>query len=137
MGYMTGGLSFDTLREANKARLEEAKKNKKHKFHKSVKWTESQWYKATSGELGEYANFSKKFDRGDFKEAEFKKHAAKELADVAIYLDMLANKIGVNLGQAIKDKFNEVSELVNSNIEIGDDNDWHYIQEPAKYSKSK
>lgn len=137
MGYMTNGISFNLIREANKKRLEEASKNKNHKFYKSTKWTESQWLKAVLGELGEYANLSKKYDRGDFSEKEFKVEAAKELADVLIYLDILADKIGVNLGQASKDKFNEVSYRVNSNIEIGDDNDWHYTREPKEYDKLK
>lgn len=137
MGYMTNGISLKTLREANKKRLLEASKNKHHKFYKSVNWTEAQWLKAVLGELGEYANLSKKFDRGDFPEKEFKLEAAKELADVQCYLDMLANKIGVDLGNATKDKFNEVSERVNSNIEIGDDDDWHYRFEPKEYNKIK
>lgn len=137
MGYITNGASFNTLREANKARLQEAVKNKHHKFHKSTKWTESQWLKAVVGELGEYANLSKKYDRGDMSETEFKKEADKELADVLIYLDILAMKIGIDLGIAAKYKFNEVSERVNSNIEIGDDDDWHYRMEPKEYDKIK
>ncbi len=136
MGYLTNGFSFDTLREANKERLKEASLNKHHKFYKSTEWSEAQWLKAVLGELGEYANLSKKYDRGDFDETEFKREAAKELADVLIYFDMLANKIGVNLSFAIISKFNEVSKRVNSNIKLGWD-DWHYIHEPKEYNKIK
>ena len=35
---------------------------------------------------------------------------AKELADCQIYLDLLASAIGVDLGEATCEKFNEVSE---------------------------
>lgn len=125
MGYMTNRLSFRTLSMANIERLTEASKNKKHKFHKSTKWSESQWLKAVVGELGEYANISKKFDRGDFTEEEFKREASKELADVVIYLEILASKLNIDLGVAIKDKFNEVSLRIDSKIYIGDDDDWH------------
>ena len=34
---------------------------------------------------------------------------AKELADVIIYADLLAHAANIDLGQAVVDKFNEVS----------------------------
>jgi NTP pyrophosphatase (non-canonical NTP hydrolase) len=37
------------------------------------------------------------------------KQIADELADVVTYLDLLAAVLGVDLGQAVADKFNEVS----------------------------
>ena len=125
MGYMNNGLSLDNLRQANLARLSEASKDKKHKFHKSTKWQPSQWLQAVIGELGEYANLRKKYERGDITYTQFKKEAAKELADVQCYLDILASHLEINLEKATKDKFNEVSERVGSKIYIGDDNDWH------------
>ena len=38
--------------------------------------------------------------------------ASKELADAQIYLDLLAKSIGVDLGEATRAKFNEVSDRV-------------------------
>lgn len=126
---MTNGLSFNTLREANIKRLP-LYKNKNgglaHAAHDGSDWSPAQWLQAIVGELGEYANVRKKFERGDISKEEFYHLAKKELADVQCYLDILAMQLGVNLGEATKDKFNEVSERIGCNIIIGDDDDWHY-----------
>ena len=128
MGYMTNGLSFNTLREANKKRLPQFKNRKGKRAHSKKDgsdWTPAQWLQAVTGELGEYANLRKKFERGDIDQKEFKAQAEKELADVVTYLDILAMQLKIDLGQAVKEKFNEVSERVESDIYIGDDDDWH------------
>lgn len=36
---------------------------------------------------------------------------ADELADVIIYADLIAARLGIDLGDAVRRKFNEVSEL--------------------------
>ncbi len=56
---------------------------------------------------------------------EFLPEAKDELADVMTYLDILAMQLGINLDEAVKSKFNRVSERVGSFVYIGDDNDWH------------
>lgn len=129
MSYLTNGLSFRTLREANKKRLPQFKNSKGGKAHKKKNgsdWSPAQWLQAVCGELGEYANIRKKFERGDITQKEFYTQAAKELADTVTYLDILAFQLNIDLGEATKDKFNEVSKRVGSNIYIGDDDDWHY-----------
>jgi len=113
-------LTFDTLRGANVARL----KDSKYKLCES-EWTPAHWMQATVGELGELANIMKKIDRGDFTLEEARPAIAKELADVQTYLDIMAYKLGVNLGIATKEKFNEISDRIGSPIYIGDDGDWH------------
>jgi len=127
MGYMTNGLTFNTLRGGNVARLPEFK-NKHGKPAHTEKdgsdWSDAQWLQAVVGELGEYANFRKKLDRGDITPEEAKIHFAKELADTVTYIDLLAFRLGIDLGQAIIDKFNEVSERVGCSIFI-DAEDWH------------
>ena len=128
MGYMTDSLTFNTLRSANQARLP-AFKNKHglpaHSEPDGSDWSPAQWLQAMVGEIGEYANFRKKFERGDITEAEFQEAAAKELADVQIYLDLLAFRLGIDLGRATLEKFNEVSLRVHSPIHIRDDgSDW-------------
>lgn len=145
MGYMTDGLTFNTLRNANIKRIPTFK-NKHGKLAHSKPdgsdWTPSQWLQAVVGELGEYANVRKKFERGDLSLEEFQVEAAKELADVMIYLDILAQRCldtptavhphGINLGEATISKFNEVSTRVNSDVFIkSDGSDW--FEEP-KYN---
>src|SRR3990172_5875389 len=115
MGYGTDGLTFNTLRGGNTARLPQFKNKYGQLAHAKPDgsdWSPAQWLQATLGELGEYANLRKKFERGDVDEATFKIEARKELADVVTYLDILAMQLGIDLGQATMDKFNEVSDRV-------------------------
>jgi len=125
------GLSFTVLRLANKFRLPQFKNSKGGLAHSKADgsdWTPSDWLEAVVGELGEYANFHKKFKRGDITLEEFRVHAAKELADVQIYLDILARRCldtpdrvdpdGIDLGEATIKKFNEVSDRVGAKVWI-------------------
>lgn len=50
---------------------------------------------------------------------------ANELADILTYLDLVAYRAGVDLTQAVLDKWNVVSVRVESNIRL-DMSDWHY-----------
>ena len=97
------------------------------------------WITALSGELGEAAEIVKKLDRGfnarDLDKAkkkfsrinpgadlpdddqlqklwtETKKNGlASELADIFTYLDLFATANGINLSEAINNKFNEVNK---------------------------
>jgi NTP pyrophosphatase (non-canonical NTP hydrolase) len=43
---------------------------------------------------------------------------AQELADTVLYADLLAARLGINLGEAIRDKFNIVSERMGSDIKL-------------------
>jgi NTP pyrophosphatase (non-canonical NTP hydrolase) len=125
MGYLTDGLTFNTLRQANKQRLPQFKNSKGGPAHSEPDgsdWSPAQWLQAV---LGEYANYRKKFERGDIDYDEFIIQAKKELADVQVYLDLLAFRLDIDLGKAVVAKFNEVSERVGSNVYIGDDGDWH------------
>ena len=78
----------------------------------------AQWLQALVGEIGEYANLRKKFERGDIDEEQFRAEAAKELGDVMAYLDVLAMQIGIDLGRATMEKFNAVSERMGSNVRL-------------------
>ena len=129
MGYNTDGLTFNTLREGNIARLPLFKNSKGEIAHSKTDgsdWSRAEWLEAVVGELGEYANESKKYRRGDLNAAEFKTKATKELADVVIYIDILAMQLGIDLGQAVMEKWNEVSRRVGVNIYI-DETGWHYL----------
>lgn len=114
-------LTFDTLRKANLARLPKFKNKHGELAHSKPDgsdWSRSDWLEAIVGELGEYANWSKKERRGDITREEFYVHARKEFADIVTYLDILAMQLGIDLGEAIVDKFNEVSDRVGVDIKI-------------------
>lgn len=125
MKQNTFQLTFDNLRKANMLRVGQFLNSKGLPAHTKADgsdWSPAQWLQAVVGELGEYANFRKKFERGDITLEEFEVQARKELADVQTYLDLLAlrcldtneavHPTGVHLGDATADKFNTVSRRV-------------------------
>ena|ERR1700722_18432773 len=115
------GLTFDQLRAANIDRLPQFKNRKglpAHSMPDGSDWSPAQWLQAVVGELGEYANIRKKFERGDITEVEFSALAADELADVQTYLDILCFRIGVDLGKATVHKFNEISVRVGATTRL-------------------
>lgn len=119
---MKTSLTFDALRAANTARLPLFRNRHGHLAHSQPDgsdWSPAQWLQAVLGELGEYANLRKKFERGDLTDSEFFVEAAKELADVQTYLDILAMQLGVDLGEATIDKFNEVSDRIGVSVKLG------------------
>ncbi len=104
-------LSFDRLREVNVSRCEDV-------FHPLGAWGPTDWATAMAGECGEACNKVKKLRRLDGADKEIDTPAertrlieevAKELADTIIYADLLAARLGIDLGQAVTEKFNEVS----------------------------
>lgn len=106
-----GGLTFGVFRAANVARC--------IKWHPEgiASWSPSDWLTAVTGELGELASLLKMRNRerdglAGNKFSPTDKMVADELADVLTYLDLLAEVLGVDLGRAAVDKFNEVSERV-------------------------
>lgn len=113
-------LSFAVLRAANCARLPRFKDAKGRVCHKpdGSDWLLSQWANAVCGELGELANLIKKIERGDFTLEEKREEVGKEIADVLAYLDILAFRAGVDLGDATVQKFNEVSDRVDAGVYI-------------------
>lgn len=127
-------ITFNDLRAANVARLPEFK-NKSgglaHSKPDGSDWNPGQWLQALIGEVGEYANIRKKYERGDITFEEYEREAKKEIADIQTYLDILARRCldkvengvvveahptGVNLGQVTLLKFNEVTRRVGSNV---------------------
>jgi NTP pyrophosphatase (non-canonical NTP hydrolase) len=121
------GLTFNALRQGNIHRLPEFKNARGGKAHSKADgsdWSPAQWLQAVVGELGEFANLQKKVERGDLSAEEAKPMLAKELADVATYLDILAFRLGVDLGEAVRLKFNEVSKRVGSSVRIGAEGWW-------------
>jgi NTP pyrophosphatase (non-canonical NTP hydrolase) len=83
-------------------------------------WTGADWSNAMQGEAGEAGNVVKKLRRqelstpgnrgDDLGDGVLLNKLAAEIADTFIYLDLLATYYGIDLEQAVIDKFNEVSE---------------------------
>ena len=133
---MTDGLTFNTLRGGNKNRLPKFKNAKGKRAHtKKDDWSLNDWMTAVCGEVGELANMLKKVRRGDYTLKENRKEIADEIADVVIYLDILADKTGIDLGEAVISKFNEKSREQNLPVFI-DHEDWHMF-DPRPYDARK
>ena len=123
-------LTFDELRQANIARIPKFKNkhgNLAHSKADGSDWSPAQWLQALTGEVGEYANLRKKFERGDISQAEFDLEAPDELADIQTYLDILAMQINVDLGKATIKKFNEVSKRADCDV---------FLNENRKYNST-
>lgn len=118
-------LTFEALRKANVARLPEflnANGEQSHPKPDGSDWTLLEWAGALAGEVGELANILKKVRRGDLPmDLRTKMEIAREIADVQIYLDLLAFVAGVDLALATAAKFNETSRKVGSSVRITSD----------------
>lgn len=86
-------LSFDALREANRARVplfKNAQGGPAHARPDGSDWAPAQWLRALVGELGEFARVRQRYEAGVLSEEDYQREAAKELADVQCYLDLLS-----------------------------------------------
>lgn len=113
-------MDFKTLRRANVQRCGLS-------FHPINNWSPMEWACAMAGEAGETCNAVKKLKRledglfvennpNSYKDAIQK--IADEIADTIIYADLLAARLNIDLTTAVKDKFNQVSARVKSDIFI-------------------
>ncbi len=101
-------LTFNGLRKANVLRCEEV-------FFPLNSWSPTDWGCALAGEAGEACNFAKKLKRGeDIAHIQI----GFELADVVIYADLFAARLGLDLDRLVRDKFNFTSTKRNSNITL-------------------
>lgn len=87
--------------------------------HKLSSWSLSDWMTALAGEVGEAANIVKKLNRirdgipGNTESKEELEHAlSHELADIAIYLDLLAQAAGWDLEMVREIKFQITSKKI-------------------------
>lgn len=101
-------LTFKELGKTNRERCEAV-------FHPVNNWSPTDWACAMAGECGEACNFIKKLRRGEpISPADI----GKELADVVIYADLLAQRLGLDLGDCVRDKFNEVSDRKHCSLKL-------------------
>lgn len=113
-------LRFSDLREKNVQRCEAH-------YHPVAAWSLTDWLTCAAGELGELASIIKNLRRLE-TEPQRNGHEipipsllqlalGDEAADVVIYLDLLCARAGVDLGAAVRRKFNRVSrERLGSDI---------------------
>jgi len=108
-------LSFEELAIANRLRCEQI-------YHPVDDWSLTDWGCAAAGEMGEACNIIKKIRRRngkiDHNHRDLLEELGKELADTVIYLDLIAQRAGLNLGDEVRKKFNEVSIVKGSVIRL-------------------
>lgn len=118
------GLDLRALRRANVKRCEQS-------FGSCNDWSPADWSNAMAGEAGELlevllplivktnstCNLTKKVQRGDEISLD---EIGKEIADVVIYADLLTHRLGIDLSDAVRQKFDEVSGRVGSDVRIED-----------------
>jgi len=111
-------------------------------------WSVTDWSNAFAGEAGELCNAVKKFRRvedaiqghdGDTPQPKSRGEAvraiAKEIGDVYAYLDLLAQRFGLNVDKCARDTFNFISEregFPERMPNFGDDETMRMIRNAAK-----
>ena len=81
-------------------------------------WTPSDWVLATAGEFGELCNALKKIKRIDDAvervdrgtREELMQKVATEMGDTYIYLELLCQRMGLDMYTCVSDTFNRVSK---------------------------
>lgn len=113
-------MTFEELKNANTMRCVKS-------FHSIDHWSPTDWGCAMAGECGEACNNLKKLRRleGSHFSRENEKDPEKlidqvmdEIADTVIYADLLATRLGRNLEESIRQKFNKTSETIGSDIQL-------------------
>jgi len=106
-------LTFGELRLMNHDRAVKA-----FKHHPCLTdWSPAEWSNAMAGEAGETCNLTKKMLR-DGPETVDIEDLGDEIADVVIYADLLATRMGLCLEDLVRRKFNKVSEKKGSNLKL-------------------
>jgi len=102
-GCSRDGMDIRVFSRTNRARCGEWMGPKDTLFHHII---------GLAGEVGELCNAVKKMDREGLPghAAPSQEDVANEVADVFIYLDLVAMHLGIDLEQAVIRKFNATSE---------------------------
>jgi NTP pyrophosphatase (non-canonical NTP hydrolase) len=107
-------VTFKLLRRLNVARAE--------RWHAGddgmAGWSPAEWGNALAGETGELCNVLKKILRADHglnqtnpvPRETLMSQASDEIADVLIYLDLVAARLGLSMEECLIRKFNTTSE---------------------------
>ena len=114
-------MTFGQFSEANRKRCESSQGFN----HPLAGWSASDWMTATLGELGEAANVVKKLNRvrdgvpGNKRTPdELRDDLRKELGDVFVYLDLMAQSLGFNIADAAVEVFNAKSTEIGYPVQM-------------------
>jgi NTP pyrophosphatase (non-canonical NTP hydrolase) len=109
-------LTFEQFSKANRERCESPQGFN----HPLSGWSSSDWMTALVGEVGEAANIVKKLNRvrdgvpgNKISADELRAMLRKELGDVFVYLDLMAQSLGFSIADAAAEVFDAKS------VEIG------------------
>lgn len=114
-------ITFERFSAVNRERCESPQG-----FHHTLaSWSTSDWFTAIMGEFGEAANIAKKLNRvrdgipgNKESAAQLRDKLRRELGDVFVYLDLLAQALGFTIGAAAVDVFNAKSDEIGCAIKI-------------------
>ena len=116
-------MNFDSFSYINRVRCESPKGFN----HRLDSWSTSDWFTAILGELGEAANVAKKLNRvrdgirgNKETEQQLKAKLRQELGDTFVYLDLLAQSLGFQIGDAAMEVFNSKSKELGYVAECGE-----------------
>jgi NTP pyrophosphatase (non-canonical NTP hydrolase) len=105
-------MTFEEFSQANRARCESPQGFN----HPLSGWSSSDWMTALVGEIGEAANVVKKLNRcrdgvpgNKLTADELRDQLRKELGDVFVYLDLMAQSLGFNIADAATEVFDAKS----------------------------
>lgn len=101
-------LDFETFRQKNLARS-------KGMTFQLYDWSPCDWATAFAGECGEACNLIAHRHRGDEVSVD---EIVGEIADAVTYADLLCARLGIPLEEALRRKFNAVSDRVGSDIKL-------------------
>jgi NTP pyrophosphatase (non-canonical NTP hydrolase) len=104
-------LTFTELRNANVARCNES-------YRALDSWSPSDWLAGLVEEVGEISRIIYRQKTGRYTEEEAQRRVEEEFADALTYLDLLAARMGVDLGDAVLTKFNLVSHKIGSEVHL-------------------
>ncbi|UZE47934.1 MazG-like family protein [Rhodopseudomonas sp. P2A-2r] len=120
----SAGAAAMTFREFSAANLDRCQSPQGFN-HPLQGWSTSDWMTATLGELGEAANVVKKLNRyrdgvpgNKVSEAELRDQLRKELGDVFVYLDLLAQSCGFTIADAAAEVFNAKSAEIGYPVQL-------------------
>lgn len=114
-------MTFGQFSEANRARCESPLGFN----HPLNEWSSSDWMTALVGEVGEAANVVKKLNRvrdgvpgNKLTPDELRDQLRRELGDVFVYLDLMAQSLGFNIADAAAEVFNAKSKDIGYPVEL-------------------
>lgn len=114
-------VTFKIIRHFNVMRLPHFK-NKlgkpAHQIEDGSDWSPGDWLTTICGEAGEACGEWKKFLRGEVSYDDFVDGVMKELADIVHYCDLTAFQFRRDLGEAVRSKYNEISDRIGVNFKI-------------------